>query len=99
MNENENPTMEEPTMEEPTMEELDELAEVDKKHTELAKSLQGKALSVLLRKTDSSIHGQTITDLLTLATHLERTAALDGRKENPASALKNGYFLQGLFGG
>ena len=65
----------------------------------MARSLQGKALNVLLKKTDSTIHGQTITDLLTLATQLERTAVLDGRRESPASMLKNGYFLQGLFGG
>jgi len=88
---NENPALEE--------EQTDELAELDRKHTELARSLQGKALNVLLKKTDGSINGQTITDLLNLATQLERTAVMDGRKDSPATMLKNGYFLQGLFGG
>lgn len=91
MTANDNPVLEE--------EKPDALEELDRKHTELARSLQGKALNVLLKKTDSTIHGQTITDLLTLATQLERTAVLDGRRESPASMLKNGYFLQGLFGG
>ncbi len=100
MNENENPgAAEEKKDELAELEIKDELAELDKKHTELARSLQGKALNVLLKKTDGSINGQTVTDLLSLATQLERTAVLDGRKESPASALKNGYFLQGLFGG